>query len=220
MNSGDGNVSRDGTSFAAPDKPLELLYVHGLFLRGHEAVRYAVRLRRANIVVRRFRYRSRREAPEAVAERLARRLREAPEAHVLAHSLGGLITLLALARVPEWRGRAVLLGSPVRGSGVARRILQWPGGRRLLGDAAGRLHGGLDSPLPPPGRVAVVAGTCNIGIGRLLAACPPPGDGIVRVNETALPGAVASVSFPTMHIGLVCSRPVIDWVGRFIRAGA
>lgn len=220
MNSAYTNSPCDVKPFAAERKSCEAVYVHGLLLRGQESFRLALRLRRRGIRIRRFHYLSRKEAPEAVAARLAMRLRASPDLHIVAHSLGGVIALLALEQAPAWRGRAVLLGAPVRGSGLARRMLQLRGGRFVLGVAAERLCAGLDAPAPPPGRIAVVAGTRNVGISRLLAACPPPGDGVVCLQETLLPGAAERVQFDTLHIGLVYSPAVIDWVGRFIRAEA
>ncbi len=201
-----------------PDSPgTEALFVHGMFLRGHEAFGLAFGLARHGIRLRRFRYYSRAEEPEAVVERLAGRLQAMPGLHVIAHSFGGLLTLAAVARATEWQGRAVLLGSPLRGSSVARRTLELPGGSFVLGKAAHWLTRGLESPVVPPGRVAVITGTRNIGIGRVLTPGPDAGDGIVRLDETGLEGAAESLQFDTIHLGLVYNRRVIEKVAGFIR---
>lgn len=191
--------------------------MHGMFLRGHEAFGLALGLARHRIRLRRFRYYSRAEEPEKVAERLAGRLRAMPDLHVIAHSFGGLLALAAAAQAPEWRGRAVLLGSPLQGSSVARRTLELPGGAFVLGKAADWLTRGLDAPAVPPGRVAVITGTRNIGIGRVLAPGQVAGDGIVRLDETGLEGAAESLQYDTIHLGLVYNRRVIAKVAGFIR---
>ena len=206
----------DVTSFGAEGKPLEALFVHGMFLHGYEAFGLALGMARHAIRLRRFRYYSRAEEPEAVVGRLAGRLRAMPGLHVVAHSFGGLLTLAAIAQVPEWQGRAVLLGSPLRGSGVARRTLQLPGGAFVLGKAADWLTRGVENPRVPPGRVAVIVGTRNIGIGRFLSPELEAGDGIVSLDETGLEGAAESLSYDTVHLGLVYNRRVIDRVARFI----
>ena len=210
----------DGTSSEPADKQLEALFVHGMFLSGHEGFGLAWGMARHAIRLRRFRYHSRTEDPEAVADRLAERLRARPDLHLVAHSFGGLLTLTAIARSPDWQGRAVLLGSPLRGSGVARRTRQLPGGAFLLGKAADWLIRGMEDPAVPPGRVAVIVGTRNIGIGRFLSPELDAGDGIVALDETGLEGAAESLRYDTIHIGLVYNRRVIDQVARFIRGAA
>lgn len=219
--SSDGNPG-DSKAFAARQAAGRVLYVHGLLVRGREAWGLRYRLRRDGLPVVRFRYDSRAEPPERVAARLAAILRDAPDLHLVGHSLGGLITLAALAEAgAAWRGRAVLMGSPFAGSGCARRVGQLPGGRRVLGAARDWLCAGLDGAAAAPlDRVATVAGTFNHGVGTLLQACPPPGDGVVSVEETRLDGTVARLQVNTTHLGLLFSRRVAGAVSGFLRSGA
>lgn len=212
-------MTGDGTAFERTGKPAEALFVHGMFLRGQEAFGLALGLARHRIRLRRFRYRSRAEAPEAVVERLAERLETFPDLHLVAHSFGGVLSLAAIARVPQWRGRAVLLGAPVQGSRVAQRTLELPAGAFVLGKAAGWLTRGAEAFPVPPRRVLVIAGTLNIGVGRLLAAASPEGDGIVNLEETVLENAAGSLRFNTFHLGLVYHPGVIERVAGFIRSG-
>ncbi|MGH8127257.1 MAG: esterase/lipase family protein [Gammaproteobacteria bacterium] len=196
---------------------MRVIFVHGLFLRGYEAVLLAHHLRVEEIRLERFRYSSRRESPAKVATRLAEDLRRAPDTHIIAHSLGGLITLTALAEVqPDWRGRAVLLGSPLAGSECARRVVARRGGNWLLGAARDILCNGLAPMALPLDRVAVIAGTCNHGVGHVLRACSPPGDGVVRVAETRLDGVLHLPQVNTTHLGLIFNKHVADAVMRFI----
>lgn len=202
-------------------EPQRVLYVHGLFVRGREAWGLRHHLRREGLSLRRFRYSSRGEAPESVAARLADTLRGAPDTHLIAHSLGGLIALTALTEVePVWRGRAVILASPVAGSACARRVDELWGGRRVLGAARDWLCNGLDGVRLPRERVAFMAGTFNHGVGTLLHACPTPGDGVVTLAETRIAEAVHALQVNTTHLGLLFSRDAAGAAAGFIRAGA
>ena len=194
--------------------------MHGLFVRGREAWGLRHHFRRHGLGLSRFRYSSRGEVPVGVAARLAETLRAAPGTHLIAHSLGGLIALTALAEVePVWRGRAVILASPVAGSGCARRFDTLWGGRQAMGAARDWLCNGLDGLQLPRERVAFIAGTFNHGAGTLLRACPPPGDGVVTLSETRIAEAAHALQVNTTHLGLLFSRCVAAAAADFIRSG-
>ncbi|MGH8271468.1 MAG: alpha/beta hydrolase [Gammaproteobacteria bacterium] len=199
------------------EKRCAVLYVHGLFMTGREGFQFSRWLRRHGIRCERFVYSSRREAPLQVADRLAARLAAEPGLNLVGHSLGGVIVARALAHSPEWRGRAVLLGAPLAGSDTARRAARLPGGRRLLG-LGGRFLAGELAPTSASQRVMVIAGVRNIGIGRLIGACAPPGDGQVRLAETRLAGAVHRLA-RRGHVALLFDRYVVAACAAFIRDG-
>jgi len=190
------------------------LFVHGLWMSGHEAAWLRRCLAPAGVDLDRFAYASMRASPCEAARRLAHRMRAEPGVHLVAHSLGGLVALAALAEVPDWSGRAVLLGPPLAGSRVARRLRRAPGGALFLGAARDWL---VEPPAltAPEGRVAVIAGTRNIGIGRVLAGCPGPGDGVVRVAETVLAGA-ARMEVRANHVELLVRPRVCAAVAAFL----
>ncbi|HEX5314078.1 MAG TPA: alpha/beta hydrolase [Gammaproteobacteria bacterium] len=194
-----------------------VVFVHGLFMSGREGVLLSRRLRRQALPCERFVYSSLRDNPEEAAARLASRLRAEPALHLIGHSLGAVIVAMAIAAVPEWRGRAVLLGPPLAGSVTARRAAVLPGGRRLLGSGGrfllGELHFGRSSR-----RVLVIAGVRNFGVGRLIGSCPGPGDGQVRLVETRLAGA-AHRSVRRGHMALLFDRRVARAVASFFRDG-
>ena len=67
-------------------------------------------------------------------------------AHVVGASFGGLVALEATRGVRGLpKGRIVSLGSPLRGSAVARGLASVPSGRLLLGHSAEPLLDGLDA---------------------------------------------------------------------------
>src|SRR5690606_36263152 len=85
---------------------------------------------------------------------------------VVAHSLGGLMTLEALRRHPELPvQRVVCLGSPLCGSGMARALRE----RRVglaLGRSADLLVQGCTLPWPGPAQIGAIAGSAPRGLGR------------------------------------------------------
>ncbi|MGH8427907.1 MAG: alpha/beta fold hydrolase [Gammaproteobacteria bacterium] len=186
-------------------------------MTGFEGAVLARRLRRHGIRCERFVYSSLRESPKQVAVRLTARLAAEPDRNLIGHSLGGVIIALALAQSPGWRGRAVLLGAPFAGSDTARRTARLPGGRRLLG-AGGTFLAGEVAQTRASERVMVIAGVRNIGIGRLIGACAPPGDGQVRLAETRLAGAAHRLA-RRGHVALLFDRFVAEACAGFIREG-
>lgn len=201
-------------------RPLVVL-VHGLWMTGLELAWLGWQLRRRGYATRLFRYPSRRESLSANVQRLERFLEAQGEsAHLVCHSLGGVVALRLLADTPAGRvNRVVALGAPLLGSRGARILAVWPLWRWLFG---GAMDHGLDGRGPdrlPPGReMGVVAGTLGVGFTRLLLwwAMTSPNDGVVSVAETRLPGA-AHTTLPVSHMGMLFSRRVVERVDEFLR---
>ena len=205
--------------------PGRVLLVHGLWYGRPGMLRLARRLRKRGWACELFGYSSVFTAPDSNVKRLAERvagLQDQDDAplHLVGHSLGGLVILKMLA---DWHteldgGRVVLLGSPLNGSAVARRML----GNRLLkpwvGRAAKLLDAGLDD-LPGDREVAAIAGTSSLGVGRLFADLEKPHDGTVTVAETKVPGLADHLELPVSHTGLVLSRNVAQATDAFLRCG-
>lgn len=146
---------------------------------------------------------------------------------LVGHSLGGLLTLAALGRLPrESVGRAVLLGPPVNGSRAVRSALaRIPGAGRIIGRNAPLLAAGL--PEAAAGvDVGVIAGDGGVGMGRVVTRFDGPNDGTIAVAETRLPGAKDALVLPVTHTGMLFSQEVAAQAahflahGRFARGGA
>lgn len=147
------------------------------------------------------------------------RQRELKTLDLVGHSLGGLVILRML---DEWAGlppgRVVLLGSPVRGSATASKIVKMPLTRPLVGQARTALEYGFSQ--APAGReTGVVAGTRPVGLGRMFERLESPHDGTIAVAETRLAGATDQVDLPVSHTGLVLASEVVDAVESFLRRG-
>lgn len=204
-----------------------VVYVHGLWLQGHEAVFLRRRLARAlQADTASFVYRSvgrglaRNVA--ALGEFLAATAASADTLHLVAHSMGGCLVLeLFRSAVALPPGRIVLLGSPVGGSVSARRLARVPGvGAGMLGATAREV---LVPPRSPnwagTRELGVIAGNRGVGLGRVLGRMDAPNDGTVRVSETRLAGATQHLTLRVSHSGMVFSSEVARQTAAFLRDG-
>jgi pimeloyl-ACP methyl ester carboxylesterase len=205
-----------------------IVYVHGLWQRGAEALMLRQRLARAaGAEVRAFSYPSVAADASANARSLFSFLSRihADNLHLVGHSLGGLMILKlfedtaeAQARLPP--GRIVLLGSPVRGSRTARNLARLKLGRQIMGrsvaqellQARERAWGGTRD-------LGVIAGNSGFGLGRLVGTLGAPSDGTVTIEETQIDGAADRIVIRTSHTGMLFSAAVAAQAGIFLNTG-
>lgn len=198
-----------------------VLVIHGLWVNGFETFLLRDRLASAGYSPVVFRYPSLHATLAEVTAALAERLRAFDAAHVVGHSLGGVIaceTLAAHADLPP--GRAVLMGAPVRGSRAARAVaLRWYGPPILGPLAMAELARERDVRWHGPRELGVIAGTRAAGLGRVFADLPQPNDGTICVDETELPGATARVIHEVSHTGMLVSAAVARSLVQFFATG-
>lgn len=200
---------------------MHVVLIHGMGRSQVSMALLARRLRSAGHDVASFGYFVTRDALDVIAHRFAgfvhAHAKEAPFA-IVGHSLGNVITRLAL---PELAGlsRFVMLAPPNQPPVMARalegnpvfKVLTRDAGRKLL-DAA--FYEGLPLPTAP---TLVIAG--NRGPkARWLPFRGEPSDGVVRVEETRLPG-VPHVEVPAVHTFIMNDAEVAKIVVRFLEAG-
>jgi pimeloyl-ACP methyl ester carboxylesterase len=202
-----------------------LVYVHGLWMTGVESLLLRRRLQRDHgYRVHLFHYPSV-HAPMAVhTASLHRALSsiDAPNLHLVGHSLGGLVILRYLERFALMRpGRVVFVGTPATGSRSAQHFGRWRFGRRLMGPVIGQ------ELLVPRQRswrgereLGVIAGTSPRGLGNLLVKFTEDNDGMVAVSETRLPGAKEYLNVPASHSGMLVSARVAREIGNFLEHGS
>ena len=155
--------------------------------------------------------------PEPTLTRLRSALGEVDA--VVAHSLGGLMTLETLRADPALPVRRVVcLGSPLSGSTVASRLRE-----RRLGLALGRsgdlLTRGCALPWPGQAQIGAIAGSASRGLGRVLGGFPGINDGTVGIEETQWPGLADHTVVPASHSGLLLSRVAARQAAHFLRHG-
>ena len=201
-----------------------VVYVHGLWLWGGESFLLRRRLaRELGADCRTFSYRSVSATIDENAAALGAYLGtvRAERLHLVAHSMGGLVILRMFERLGARTlppGRIVFMGSPVRGSVSAERLVRLPLGRVLLGRSGGEVLLDHSERRWAGGReLGVIAGDRAAGMGRLLGSMDGPSDGTVAVSETDLLGATDSLRLRASHSGMVFSREVARQVAVFLR---
>ena len=198
--------------------------VHGLWMHGVVMEFQCWSLQRMGFNAVTYSYPTMRLTLTENAARLAQfaRTLAAPRIHWVGHSLGGLVILRMLEResaIPP--GRVVLVGAPYAGSHAGRVLARRSWGARALGRSLSEWFN-LVKPAQFPGReIGVIAGTRSFGLGRVVAPnLPRPNDGVVTVEETAMPGACDRVLLAVSHTGMLLSRSVAHQTGVFLRDGA
>jgi pimeloyl-ACP methyl ester carboxylesterase len=199
-----------------------LVLIHGIWMAGLELIPLARRLEGCGFSSHRFRYPSLGRSVAENAAALGRFVRslDAERVSFVAHSLGGLVLLHLFEQWPDAPpGRAVLLGSPVAGSGVARHMAARPWLRWGLGQSTERGLLGDVPPVPPGREIGAIAGSRPLGVGRFLGGLSAPGDGTVAQSETRAAGLTDWVSYPVSHFQMVLDARVARAVCRFLQEG-
>jgi pimeloyl-ACP methyl ester carboxylesterase len=198
-----------------------VILLHGLWMRAFTLVALRHHLERAGHSVELFDYASVLRGPEVGVQRLLHRATAVKSGyvHFVGHSLGGLIALQALQREPGLtRGRVVCLGSPLRGSAVARGIARLPGGALVIGKSLEVLRDGIER-WQGRQQVGAVAGRLPVGLGFAVGGLALPHDGTVAVAETQLPGLTDHCVVPATHTGLLFSAEAAEQTIAFLRDG-
>lgn len=204
-----------------------VVLVHGIWMHGIAMAPMSARMTRLGHRTRLFSYDFLRRTPAENGDALADFCRalddDQPErapVHLVAHSLGGIVVLHCLDRHPDLPvERVVLLGSPVRGSEVARRVHANDLLRPLLGRAG---EGGLLGGVPEfAGRqeLGVITGSGRFGLSALLFPLDEDGDGVVGASETVIENAAERVNLPISHSSLMISAQAAELAARFVERG-
>lgn len=200
----------------------EVILVHGLWFGSWSMARLDKNLRTSGLNVRRFDYSSTSGRLDDHSRKLLEFARQSnsERLHFVAHSLGGLVTLNMLNENPDLPpGRVVLLGSPLAGSAVARRLRRMSGAEKLLGRIRTALIKGYGQ-LDTGHETGMIAGTRSIGLGMLLGGTGKPGDGTVTVDETRTTGLKDHLLMPVSHTSMLYSSEVARQTACFLRTGS
>lgn len=199
-----------------------VVLVHGIWMHGFAMQVLSRLLERRGYRTHRVSYDFLGASPAENAAGLREEIRGLGEqrVHLVAHSLGGIVVLHLLHAHPDLEvGRVVLLGSPVRGSDVARRIHEHTLLRPLLGRSIERgLLGGAPG---HDGRVeiGVITGNGKFGLSAILFPAEGVSDGVVAESETLLENVTERISVPRSHSSMIFSRLCAGHVARFIDTG-
>ena len=204
-----------------------VVLVHGIWSNGIDLWRLRLQLKQAGYDCHIFNYHVWQAPPAELARRLHAKISkiDAGVIHFVGHSFGGILLMHLFDQFPFPRqskhdGRIVLLGCPVNGSAVGKRLSRSAATRWTLGHTIddGGTFGGV-----PEWKgwqdIGVIAGTVPLGIGMLAGGPELPHDGTVSVAETRLSNATDFVSLPVSHSGMLMSSEVASHVITFLRSG-
>jgi hypothetical protein len=200
-----------------------VVLVHGLWsVAGVDLLRLRQRLTAAGYECHLFNYHVWGKPPASIAVKLHDFISkiDAPTVHIVAHSYGGIITMHLFDQFPfVSNGRIVLMGSPVNGSAVGKRINANPMTRWMLGQS----HvNGLSGDVPAWKGwqdIGVIAGNFPVGLGLVAGGPELPHDGTVSVEEAQLKGADDAIIMPVSHLGMLMSAHVASQVVIFLQTG-
>ena len=205
-----------------------VIAIHGIWMHGVTMVMIKRRLEKEHgYRVLLFNYPSVSGSLDDNARRLADFIQEQglDAAHVIGHSLGGVIALRMYANHPDAvPGRVVCIGSPLTGSRAADFLNSRNWAEPILGQSlpAGVIHEAANewaSHVCENRDVGIIAGTTPYGVGRLLTSFEGENDGTVAVAETRLDGAKDHICMPVSHSNMILSSDVADQVAAFLKRG-
>jgi len=163
------------------------------------------------------------ENAAALAQFIAEK--EVDGAHLVGHSLGGVLALRMLANDENaLPGRVVCLGSPLTGSRAAKILGAKEWAENLIGRSlpTGVIEGSANTwarHVCEKREIGVIAGNVPLGFGRLVARFDEDNDGTIAVSETRLAGASDHLVMAVSHKGMLVSSDVADQAGSFLKRG-
>jgi len=199
-----------------------VVFLHGIWMKSIVMQPMALRLRKAGFETHCFSYPSLQKTPAENARLFMQYTKsiKADRLHFVAHSLGGIVLMHYFHVYRESRpGRVVLLGSPINGSGNARKINKLPIFNRILGES---VEQGLLGNVPGwsgQRQLGMIAGSRGIGVGKLLGRSLDVNDGAVAVPETIIPELTDHIVMPVSHSGMLTSAKVSSQVIHFLENG-
>jgi pimeloyl-ACP methyl ester carboxylesterase len=202
----------------------DVVYLHGLWLNGHESLVLRRRLQRDfGFRLHVFRYASVSSSLTDIIAQLAQFVtrNNLINPHFVGHSLGGLVIYRYLQHFPgHAQQRVVFLGTPSVACRAAENMQRWPPTAAMIGRSLREeFVRTRERRWSCAASLGIVAGTRPVGLGQLVARFNEPNDGTVALNETRLPGAADHLSLPVSHMGMLLSAKVAVAAGQFLRDG-
>lgn len=152
-----------------------------------------------------------------------------PNLHLVGHSLGGVLLMHLFDQIeadnnsnndlPE--GRVVMLGSPVKGSWIAKKVSAWPIVSPFIAKSMPNALSGVDIPDWNTNRDwGMIAGVKGQGLGLLTGGMPSISDGTVLLEETYHSKQKEHIQVNKSHTALLFSKEVADLTSQFLNTGS
>jgi len=203
----------------------DVLLLHGVLMNSMEMLYLKHQLEKQDFRVHSLSYESVKYSVEENTQLLYQKIiqLDCNELHIVAHSLGGIMTMHLLEKYPELPiRRIVMLGTPINGSYAAKIICRWKlVGQLLSNSMANGLAGNHVYNASNRHEIGMIAGSIKspIGFGLLLGKLPEANDGTVLLSETKHPAITQHLVVNKSHTGLIFSRMVGKLVANFLRNG-
>lgn len=204
-----------------------VLLVHGITRSSKSMAAYRPPLEKAGFQVFPFDYPSTRVDLDTAADYLHQVIESLDgieRLHIVAHSMGGVVTRTYRAKHQDERlNRLVLVGSPQKGAELADlmrgkanlvfKSIFGPAGQQLVTDSDGFLK---KLPLPDLEFAVIAGGHPPNGFNPLI---PGDDDGIVGLESTRLPGAADFLFVESTHLGLNHNATALAATVQFLKTG-
>ena len=198
-----------------------IVLIHGILNHHTWLWPLSLKMKRQNFDVHIFSYNSVWGGPQEAMPRLIDMIERVQPMGLIGHSLGGLLALETLDQRDDLNvEKVVCLGSPLKGSMVARHCANHWALQKVLGHSEQMLTRGR-SAWTGQAHVGVVAGDKPRGLGQLVAPMNghPLHDGTVLMEETQLDGISAHTVVHCGHTELAFHPEAAKHAGHFLRHG-
>lgn len=196
-----------GRSDQYNEQPQEaVVLVHGLWMKKWTWASYRRFLSKQGYKVYSFGYKTTKQPFELSTMQLTAFVNSRTEStvHLVVHSMGGILTMRALPKINK-PGKLLMLGSPVNGSKVAKKLEKMGWHKGLLKHATEPLTVGITNP-ESDRPVMMIAGTSPYGMGRFIERHMGVSDGTVAVDETEADWINYHQTIHSNHFGLLRNK--------------
>lgn len=197
----------------------KVVVLHGLYMSGLVMQPLCRRLEKQGYEILNLSYNTLSPDLECICQRIDDFIDASPTAFVC-HSMGGLIArryLESQRPASQWVDRVITLGTPHKGSHLAREIH----GSRLKAMLKNSIEYLLNDNQhwPFDARLYSIAGDLPVGLMPLLRR-GSDSDGTVLLDETRITGMTEHRVFPLSHTSLIYSRRVLGYILEVLAAPA
>lgn len=211
---------------AKPLKP-NVLLIHGILMNPLEMRYLGSQLEKNGFNVHYVYYQSVLKGPAENAKIIQDKIKQLglDDLHLVGHSLGGVLLMHLFDQLDDAetdlpKGRVVMLGSPVKGSWIAKKVSDWPIVSPLLAKSMPNALSGVDIPDWSTNRDwGMIAGTKGQGLGLLAGGMPSESDGTVLLEETIHPKQKEHIQVKKSHTALLFSKEVAELTSQFLNTG-
>lgn len=204
-----------------------VLLIHGILMNPLEMRYLGSQLEKLGFNVHYVYYQSVLKSPAENAKIIQDKIKQLdlPDLHLVGHSLGGVLLMHLFDQIDVEetdlpKGRVVMLGSPVKGSWIAKKVSDWPIVSPLIAKSMPNALSGVDIPEWDTNRDwGMIAGVKGQGLGLLTGGMPSVSDGTVLLDETFHPKQKEHIQVDKSHTALLFSKEVADLTGQFLNTG-